>query len=509
MTSSAHGAVAETAPPLAPAYAAPSGAAARRLFFAVFPSIMLPMFLASIDGTIVASALPRIAGSLGDVERVSWVMVSYLLAATIAAPVYGRLGDVLGRRRMLFSALTIMLIAHLWCAAATSLTMLVLARILQGLGGLMTLSQSLIGEIVPPRERGRYQGYNASVFVTSSLIGPVAGGWLTQRWGWPSVFLALIPLIFVAMALALRLPAHRGGQGRFHFDFIGTVLFALFIAPALMALEQAQHFSRAALPGALGLGAVAVISLVLLLRQESRTASPLLPVQFLRQSAVWRTDALAACAGAVIVSLVTFLPIFLAVARGTEPGHIGLLMLPLTGLVAVGSMITGRMVSNTGRTALWPSLGMPVLAGLLALLAVLAPGISLDRLPWLLGAIALFMGCSMPVVQVTVQMLAGPKQLGAAAASVQFSRSIGAAAGTALVGTVLFATLAATDGTAAALFGRIVEQGPAALAGLDAARLAVVQGEIATAFRAAFLTIAAFALAGGAFAWSIPVRRIE
>ncbi|MCW3475899.1 MFS transporter [Limobrevibacterium gyesilva] len=490
--------------------AEPGEQSSRQLFFAVFPSIMLPMFLAAIDQTIVATALPAMAGALGDVERISWVVVSYLVATTIAAPVYGRLGDILGRRRLLFVALAIFIVASVLCAIASSIAMLTFARVLQGLGGggLMTLSQALVGEAVPPRERGRYQGYLASVFVCSSTFGPVAGGWLTQHFGWESVFLVNVPVGFAAIAMAFRLPRRTATAGRMHFDFVGLVLFTLFIAPTLLALEQVQRFDLRALPMMLLLVAIAGASLVLLLRQERRVATPLLPVTLLRQSTIWRADAMAACVGASLVSMITFLPIYLQVVRSTTPGDTGLLMLPLTAFIAFGSLFTGRMVTKTGRTALFPSLGLPVVAAALVVLALFAPQMTLYQLPWLFAVIALTNGTAMPVVQTTVQMLAGPKQLGAAAASVQFSRSIGAAVGTALTGAVLFAVLAANDLETARLFGHIVEEGPKALAGMSAERIAVVQSEIAGAFRAAFLTIACFSGIGALLAWSMPVRRI-
>ncbi len=496
-------------PPAAKPADAADAPSSRRLFFSIFPSIVLPMFLASVDQTIVATALPAIAAELGEVERVSWIVVAYLVAATIAAPVYGRLGDALGRRRMLFVALGLSLIAYVACALATSVSMLIAARVLLGFGGggLMTLTHALMGESIPPRERGRFQGYMASVFVCSSMFGPVAGGWLTQHWGWRSVFLINLPLACLAVLLAFRLPRKPVGDSRTPFDYLGTLLFAGFIAPALMALERVRHFDLAEAPLAAGLAAVATASL-LLLRQERRTSHPLLPVTFLRQTAVWRTNTLAACLGASLVSMITFLPIYLSVARGTSPGETGLLMLPLTALIAVGSMVTGRTMSVTGRTAIIPSLALPVVACLMLVMAVLGPTISLSHLPFLLGGIALFMGSGMPVVQVTVQMLAGQKQLGAAAASVQFSRSIGAAVGTAVVGAVLFAALAATDPEAASLFGRIIQQGQTALAGIPPDRVAVIQAEITGAFRAAFLAIAAFAAMAAVMAWSIPLRRI-
>lgn len=492
-----------TAAPEAPA---PGG----RLFLRVFPSIMLPMFLASVDATIVAAALPAIAADMGEVERVSWVVVAFLVAATIAAPVYGKLGDAVGRRRMLLVALAMNLAAYVVCAMATSVTMLVLARILHGLGagGLMTLAHALIGESVPPRERGRYQGYNASVYVSASMFGPVAGGWLTQHWGWQAVFLVNIPLCLLAIALAFRLKPSSPTGGKLHFDFLGAGLFALFIAPALLALEQARRFEIAALPLAGVLLAVAAVALVLLLRQERRATSPLLPVQLLKQSAVWRTDALAGASGAAIVALITFLPIYLAVVRGVAPGEIGLLMVPLTALTAVGSLMTGQIIARTGFTAIVPSIGQGVCACLVVVLALTGHALSNAQLSVLLGGIALSSGTAMPVVQVTLQLLAGPKQLGAASASVQFSRSIGAAMGTAIVSAVLFATLAAMDGEVAALFGRIVQEGRAALSGFTPARAAEAEAEIREAFRAAFLTVAALSALACGLAWSIPLRKI-
>jgi EmrB/QacA subfamily drug resistance transporter len=486
------------------------GPPTRALFFAVFPSIMLPMFMAAIDQTIVATALPNIAASLGDVQRVSWVVISYLVATTIAAPIYGRLGDVLGRRRLLFVALGVFMVASLMCAFSSSIIMLTASRVLQGFGGggLMTLSQALVGEAVPPRQRGRFQGYLASVFVCSSTFGPVAGGWLTQHFGWQSVFLINAPLGLFAIAMALRLPKRAPSVSGFRFDFLGVAFFALFIAPLLLALEQAQQFSLASLPLIAVLVAVAVASLFLLLRQERRIALPLLPIALLRQTVIWRTDAMAACVGATLVSMITFLPIYLQVVRSTTPSDTGLLLLPLTAFIAFGSMFTGRMISMTGRSAVFPSCGLPVVACALATLALFAPHLGLHQMPWLFGLIALTLGTAMPVVQTTVQMVAGPKQLGAASASVQFSRSIGAAFGTAIVGAVLFAALAANDLDTAHLFARIVEEGPSALVGMSAARIAIVQTEIADAFRAAFLTIACFAGIGAMLAWSIPVRRI-
>ena len=274
---------------------------------------MLPMFLAAVDQTIVATALPAIAGSLGDVERVSWVVVSYLVANTIAAPVYGRLGDVLGRKMMMFVALGVFIGASLLCAVSGSILMLVFARLLQGAGGggLMTLSQALIAESVPPRERGKYQGYLSGMYASAATFGPVAGGYLTEHFGWHAIFLVNVPLGLLAALLVMRLPAHASRGGRVQFDVWGTVFFAGFITPVLLAMERAQHIDLAAAPLVAALLAVAVASLMLLIRQERRASAPLLPIQLFRQAGIWRTDTMAACVAGQTVSLVSFLPMYL------------------------------------------------------------------------------------------------------------------------------------------------------------------------------------------------------
>jgi EmrB/QacA subfamily drug resistance transporter len=491
-----------TAPRVAPA--------APNLFLTVFPSIMLPMFLAAVDQTIVATALPAIAGSLGDLERVSWVVVSYLVANTIAAPVYGRLGDVLGRKKMMFVALGVFVGASVLCAAAESILMLTAARLLQGVGGggLMTLSQALIAEAVPPRERGKYQGYLSGMYASAAMFGPVAGGFLTEHFGWHSVFLVNVPLGALAVVLVMRLPAHPSGGGRVQFDVWGTVFFALFIAPVLLAMERAQHLDLAAAPAVAGLLLLAAVSLVLLIRQERRVSAPLLPIDLLRQAGIWRTDVMGACVAGQTVSLVSFLPMYLQVVRGASAGHSGVLLLPLTLGVSTGSFFCGRLIATTGRTAILPSVGLAVSATTLLSLAAFAPSLATGTIIAMLAVASFFTGTAMPVVQMTVQIVAGPRFLGAAAASVQFSRSVGASFGTALVGAVLFAVLATRNPETAAMFARLVQQGPAALAALPMGQQIVVRGEIADAFRAAFLTIGCFTTTGMLFAWWLPVRRI-
>ncbi len=477
-------------------------------FFTVFPSIMLPMFLAVLDQTIVATALPAIVAELGEIERVSWIIVSYLVATTLAAPVYGRLGDFFGRRRVMLIALAVFVLASLLCALAPTMLTLAAARVLQGLGGggLMTSSQALIGETMPPRDRARYQGYLATVAVSANAFGPVVGGYLTQHLGWQSVFLVNVPLGLVAALLVLRLPARRGDAGRFRFDLSGLVLFTALVVPALVALQRVQTGSG--LPLTLGLVALAAAAAVALVRVERRLDAPLIPVSLLGRPSIWRSDALAACHGAILVPLLTFVPIYLRVVRGSSAAEIGWLLLPLTVGIGVGSLITGRLVSRTGRTAVFPSVGLVVVTATLCVLALAVGRLGTGALMLLFGLNSFFMGTVMGVVQVTVQSVAGREMMGAAAGSVQFSRAVGAALGTSVVSAVLFLSLARVDPEAARLFGEMVEIGPQAVAGLSPARLAVLQVEVAEAFRNAFLAIGLFSVAATGLAWSIPMRRL-
>jgi EmrB/QacA subfamily drug resistance transporter len=482
----------------------------RGFFWTVFPSVMLPMFLAVADQTIVATALPAITADIGGVERISWVVVSYLIANTIAAPVYGRLGDSFGRRPMIFTALILFMAGSVLCAISPSIEWLTAARVLQGFGGggLMTLSQALVGETIPPRERGRYQGYLAGVSVASSVFGPVAGGYLTQAFGWRSIFLINVPLGLAAVFLVLRLQTKPGDWRRTSFDAPGLVLFALFVGPVILALEQVQRMEADTLPIIASFLVFGALALLALIWQEKHATSPLIPPALFRDPSVWRSDGLAACHGAALVSIVTFLPIYLRAVRGASPAQTGLLLLPLMFGIGIGSLVTGQLVTRTGRTAAFPSYGYVAATVGLLFLAFALPWLSLFELPWVFGITACFMGTVMGVVQVTVQAVAGQRMLGTGAAMVQFSRSVGAAFGTAAVAAVLFSVLAARDRETASLLGALIEHGLDAIASLAPARQAAIQSEISDAFRAAFVTIAAFTGVGAFLAFGMPLRKI-
>ena len=479
-------------------------------FLTIFPSIMLPMFLAVVDQTIVATALPAIAAATGQVERASWIIVSYLIAATIAAPLYGRLGDAFGRRRMMFTALAIIIVASLLCAVAPTIELLTLARVLQGFGGggLMTTSQAMIGEAVPPRERARYQGYLAAIAVSANTFGPVAGGYLTEHFGWQSIFIVNIPIALVAVALTWRLRSPPVERLPWKADPGGLVLFVILVVTTLLALEQVQHVEIGALPLGAGLFAISLLALAWLIHHENRAPSPLIPLKLLRLPAIWRSDAMAACHGGALVALITFLPVYLEAVRGASPSTTGLLLVPLTIGIGTGSLVVGRLVSKTGLTTIFPIVGMALGTVCFVTLAFFASVMSMVELGILLLLIGAFMGTVMGVVQVTVQSVAGQARLGEAAASVQFSRSIGAAFGTALVATALFATLAITSPDAAKAFVGMVQHAKHVGPALSPIQEAAIQADIAGAFRIAFLTISLFTAAGFFLALTNPLRRI-
>ena len=476
----------------------------------VLSSVMAPMFLAVVDQTIVAAALPAIVGSLGGVDRVSWIVIAYLVATTIAAPVYGQLRDIYGTRNMMALALVVFLAASTMCALAPTMEVLIVARILQGLGGggLMTLSQAVIGEAIPPRERARYQGYLAAVMVTSSTFGPVAGGYLTEHFGWRSIFLVNLPIGLLALLLAFRLKSARPHSGSWTIDAKGIVYYAVFIVATLLAIEQVRPMSLGGLGLVALLLAVAAGFLYLLLNEERRAAFPLFRLELLRRPAVWRSDALAACHGAALVSLVTYLPVYFHLRYGASASANGLMLLPLMIGIGLGSTLTGRIVARTGQTMIVPSIGLVVVLALLVVLAVFAGRIGTTAMAWLLAGIGLFMGTVMGVVQLTVQRAAGHTMLGAAAASVQLSRSVGAAVGAALVGGALFGTIGIADPHIADAIRAAVQSDVVNFDRLAPADVVAVKIEIAHAFSVAFLVISAFVAIGVALAWSHPERNL-
>lgn len=461
------------------------------------------MFMGMIDQTIVAAALPAIAVELGGVERIAWVVVFYLVASAISAPVSGRLADALGRRKLLIVALVVSMSGGLLCALSNSLEMLVVSRTIQGLGGgaLMSISLALIGQSVPPRERAKYQGYIGAIAMTASSLGPVAGGLLTEAFGWRSVFLLVLPLGAIAALLVLRLPGRSGPREAFVFDWLGLVLFSSFVSLLIVLVNEAGPSPSW---GHAVLAVLCVACVALFLWRQKRAPSPLLPLPLLRNPSIWRSYLVTICHGAVLVSLVTFVPLYLRAVRDASAAEIGLLMLPMTLGVGLGSIITGQIVSRTGRTAIMPSIGLLGVMAMLIVFGLVSPAMTPLAVALSLGVVAMLLGTVMNVVQLIVASEAGPGLLGTGAGAAMLSRSLGAAIGASITGAVLFAAVAALGTTEDAGLQGLLRGAAEAGDGADLQ----TRDALELAFRYAFFTLAGFAGLGSALAWTIPRRRL-
>jgi EmrB/QacA subfamily drug resistance transporter len=420
-------------------------AAGRAPFLALFSAVMLPMFMGAVDQTLLATATPRIAAELGGLDGTPWIAAGYLLAATVSAPLYGRLGDRFSRRGVLRGALVIFALGSLACAFAGSMPVLVAARVLQGLGGggLMVLSQALIGELVPPWERPRYQGYFAIVFTASSVGGPLLGGVVVNHGDWRWLFMANLPLAAFALwrvSLLPKAPPHEGRHAP--HDPAGFALFVVCAVTALVWAGQAGRGQAFASPLAVALLAVALATGVLLWRQQRGHPNAFLPVDVLRLPGVaWVCLSVIGFA-ATLFALVFLLPIYLHLAHGSNAVDTGLQLLPLTGGIVVGSTLNGRLTRRTSRTGLLPPYGLGLAAVALLVLAVAPP--SPAAIAVIAGACGIGFGTVMPNAQMATQVLAGRSRLGAAAALMSLTRSIGATLGTAAFGGIALA-LAGAD----------------------------------------------------------------
>jgi len=404
------------------------------------------MFMAAVDQTLLATATPAIAATLGGLRDTSWIAVGYLLASATIVPVYGRLGDLRGRREMLLAALVVFALGSAACGAAQSLGQLLAARVLQGLGGggLMVLSQALIGELVPPRERARFQGYFATVFTAASIGGPVVGGIVVSHTSWRWLFLANLPLAAFAAWRLRKLP--RGEpypREQAKADLPGHVLFAIGAVSALFWFTSVGHRFPVASFGSAALVITAAIALGALVWHERRHESPFLPVDLLRERTIALSSIVVFLFASCLFSVVFFLPIYLQLGHHVSAQYAGLLLLPVTGGMVTAAMTSAQILRRSGRPRWIPVVGMSAAATALFLLGVLP---SNEPLVIALGFLCgLGFGCVMPTIQVTVQTLAGRERLGVVTALNGLARSTGGAAGAALFGAVVFAMLPGAD----------------------------------------------------------------
>ena len=467
----------------------------RSAFFQVAPS----MFLGALDQTIIAAALPAIAGSLGGLSYLAWVVTAYLLAATVAAPLYGRMGDAYGRKRMLLWALSLFVTGSAACAIAPTLAILICARALQGFGGggLMTLAQALIGEVVSPKERGRFQGWFGANFALASTLGPVLGGVLAQHLGWRSIFWLNIPLGLGAAATALRVKT-SAGTGICRLDYSGTTVFFSSTAALLLALSIGGHEVPWTSPALVALAGLGACGFVLLRKVEQKALDPLISPQLIEEPVIWRASLTVLLFAAVLFGLIVQLPLFFQTALGTSATTSGLLLIPLTLAQVAVSTATGLRISTTGHPRTSMAVGLSIVS---AAFLVLAAGIKLGPLfiallTFLIGA---GLGSTMPAAQTMVQWAAGEKRLGVGTALVSFSRTIGGVMGAALASAVFLGALQILDPNAWTILSR-------ELTSIDSSHVAPCQiaSALTAAYRWVFFALGGLSGCAAVVAWSIP-----
>ncbi|HEX4232834.1 MAG TPA: MFS transporter [Caldimonas sp.] len=416
----------------------------RARFRRLFVAIMLPMFLAAVDQTLLATATPVISRELGSLRDTSWLAVGYLLASVIMVPLYGRLGDRYGRRKLLSIAIVVFSLGSLACGVAPTLAVLVAARVLQGVGGggLMTLSQALIGEVVAPRRRARNQAYFAIIFTAASIGGPVIGGLVVHHASWRWLFFVNLPLCAIALwRLRSLLGDDRPHPGRAVPDLRGIGLFALTASTALFWLSSAGHHFAWDSATSIALVVVAVAAAIVLVRLERRAERPFLPFELIALPAVRYAVITVVAFASAMFSMIFYLPIYLQLALGSNAAQSGLLLLPLTAGIVIGAALTGRIIVWTGRPTTIPSVGLALAAIALAGLASLP-----SARPFLIGlefAAGLGFGSVMSVMQIVTQTAAGSARLGAAASTISLARTLGSSVGASAFGALIFGIIGA------------------------------------------------------------------
>ena len=346
---------------------------AQRGVLVAFTGLMLVLLMAALDQTIVSTALPTIVGDLGGLNHISWVVTAYLLAQTAVTPVYGKLGDLYGRKIMLQIALVIFLVGSALCGAAQSLTMLIVFRAIQGLGGggLMVGTMAAIGDVVPPRDRGRYQGLFGAVFGLASVIGPLLGGFFTSTLSWRWIFYVNLPIGVIAFGvLAVTLPS-RTDEIRHKVDYLGAALLAAALSAIVLMCTLGGTDYAWGSPQIIGLGLAAILLVVMFVVTERRAAEPVLPPHLFSNRVFTVTSAIGLIVGFALFGSVTYLPLFLQVVNGASPTGSGLQILPLMGGLLITSIVSGQIISNTGRYKPFPIVGTAVMVTGLALLSTM------------------------------------------------------------------------------------------------------------------------------------------
>jgi EmrB/QacA subfamily drug resistance transporter len=416
----------------------------RRSILLVFAGLMVTMLLASLDQTIFSTALPTIVGELDGVDHMLWVTTAYILASTITLPIYGKVGDLIGRKSLFIAAIALFMAGSVVGGLAQDMTWLITGRAVQGLGGggLMILAQAIIADVVPARQRGRYMGIMGGVFALSSVAGPLLGGFFTEGIGWRWAFWMNLPLGVLAITSAvffLRLPA--GGHSRPQLDVTGMGLLAL--ASTGLVLTTTWGGTTYAWDSAtiLGLVAATLVAGVAFVRVESRAAQPIMPLHLFKDRNFNLTTVAGLIIGVSMFGALAYLPTYLQMVTGANATKAGFLMIPMMAGLLVTSIVAGQLVSATGRYKYLPILGSAVVAVALALLSTMTAGMPVAVICGYLAVMGVGLGMSMQILILVVQNSFPVTEVGTATASNNYFRQIGASLGSAVVGTLFVSRL--------------------------------------------------------------------
>jgi EmrB/QacA subfamily drug resistance transporter len=485
----------------------------RREVYVVFAALMLAVLLAALDSTIVATALPTITADLGGVDQLSWVVTGYLLASTISTPLYGKLGDLYGRKRIFQVSIVIFLVGSALCGQSQGMGELIAFRTLQGIGGggLIVLAQAIIGDIVSPRDRGRYQGVFGAVFGLSSVAGPLIGGFLVDNASWRWIFYVNLPIGVLALAViavALHAPEH---PRKAHIDVRGTIVLSIATGCFVLATSLGGNTYAWGSWQIIGLGVVSVVAIAVLIPVERRAAEPVLPLSLFSSRVFTIASAMGFIVGFALFGATTYLPLFLQIVNGASPTSSGLQLLPLILGLLITSIGSGQIIAHWGQYKPFPIAGTALLVVGFLLLSGMGPDTSAFTRSLYMFVLGLGLGLVMQVLVLAIQNDVDYSELGVATAGATFFRSIGGCFGVAICGAIfsnrLAHELAQLPGLpASAASGRVTA---GSVARLPAAAREAFLTAYADALTTIFLVCAPIAAVAFVLAWLLPEKPLR